>query len=392
MSVITSLRARNVFNSHVALTTEFVLELCGQSTGSAASPQGETISIYEDKHTNTIPEYIIADIVGNHLLHTEQSQETFDQFLRTRFSTFGRNNCYALSLAFHAASLAHDIYSAPPTVCNSAEKSMPKICFNILNGGRYAYTNPVLSDFPEYLLVANANDIYSGMTMHNDIQALVKESLVGKSKQLIGTNTVNVFTSADNRSCIEFLLGILERLGFSNDFVLMIDASAGDLWREGKYCLSITDKSEYSSEGFYEYWRSMINQYQIGFLEDPFCERDHDAWFRLTTDQTRTSVIGDNFYSSSADRIREGASSRYSHGVIIKPNQAGTVSDTLAAITAAQEGGLTPITSHRSISTESTYVAEVTCDMDVPYIKIGPLTSDYSSVMRLNALIRRTQD
>jgi enolase len=103
-------------------------------------------------------------------------------------------------------------------------------------------------------------------------------------------------------------------------------------------------------------------------------------------------VIGDNFYSSDAARIEEGAAKRYAHGAIIKPNQAGTVTGVRKAIEAAQRSGQIVITSHRSISTESTFLSTLTCMYGVKYIKIGPLMTDYSSVVRLNEIIRLTED
>ncbi len=130
----------------------------------------------------------------------------------------------------------------------------------------------------------------------------------------------------------------------------------------------------------------------VRFLEDPFRETDTDAWARLVSAQSACRIIGDNFYSSDAARIRDGADRRLSHGVIIKPNQAGTVSATCRAIEAAQEVGQVVITSHRSISTESCLLSELTCAYGVDLIKIGPPFTDYSSVMRLNQIVRFTTD
>jgi enolase len=168
----------------------------------------------------------------------------------------------------------------------------------------------------------------------------------------------------------------------------MIDASAGDLREGDGYRLPLTDEKQRSAEEFCDYWAALIREYGIGFLEDPFHETDFDNWTKLTTAQTQCKVIGDNLYSSEAPRLEEGAKRGLSHGAVIKPNQSGTVSAVRRAIEAVQRHNMIAITSHRSISTESTFLSVLTCIFDVKYIKIGPLFTDYSSIIRLNEILR----
>jgi enolase len=135
----------------------------------------------------------------------------------------------------------------------------------------------------------------------------------------------------------------------------------------------------------------IIRQYGLGVLEDPFREQDPESWRRLTAAQSACKVIGDNFYSSHAGRIEEGAAKGYTHGAVIKPNQAGSVTAVRRAVEVCQRTGQIAITSHRSISTEETFLSTLTCMYGVRFIKIGPLLTDYSSVVRLNAIIRLTE-
>ncbi|MFN2176069.1 MAG: enolase, partial [Anaerolineales bacterium] len=139
-------------------------------------------------------------------------------------------------------------------------------------------------------------------------------------------------------------------------------------------------------------WKDIIDNYELRILEDPFHEQDMENWFQLTNSQNKCRVIGDNFYSSDFKRIEEGAAKKYSDGVIIKPNQAGTVTSVEKAIETAKTSGQEIITSHRSISTESTFLSTLTCKNNVEYIKIGPLMTDYSSIVRLNEIIRYTEE
>jgi len=388
---IASISFRKVFNSHVRLTNEFTIETVDGLKGTGAAPEGETISIYEDRECKIEPSEIINKIVNDGICDNEIGQEDFDSYLDENIAYFGRNNSYALSLAFFNAmydeSSYFDFFSHEKGKLNP-----PVLCLNILNGGWHAYTNPVLSDFHEYLVVPKSNDIEEVIEEHEAIQRLVRERLSGKEKVIVGGNPVNLLGARDNRVCIEFLKDVLTKLGLDDKYGIMIDASGGDLWKDGSYRLDITDAKAYSREEFIEYWQSIINDYGLTFLEDPFREEDYDSWRELTKSSGDTKLIGDNFYSSDYRRIDSGAREGYTHGVIVKPNQAGTVTSTVKAIRTAQKHGQIVISSHRSISTEyTTFLPLVTCMCDVGFIKIGPLYTDYSSVLRLNEFIRLTE-
>jgi enolase len=386
MQAIKRITCRRVLNSHVEFTNEFVVELEDGSIGMAASPKGETVSVYEDRKTAVSPQGIISALEEEGCIGPEVDQSEFDGCLEQHINEFGRNNACSLSLAFFNATTAYQ--SAFDLWNKSADVQIPCLCLNILNGGRHAYTNPVLSDFSEYLLVSKSNRIEDAIQLHHQIQRRVREKLQRRPVQMIADNPVHCFSTADNRECIEFLLEVREELGLASQFDLMIDASAGDLWTGKGYQLALTDKSNYSPDEFRDYWLGLLKEYDFGFLEDPFREHDVSPWQQLTASAQRCRVIGDNFYSSDADRIEKGASSHCTHGVIIKPNQAGTVTSVRRALEVAQDRGQIVITSHRSISTEETFISTLTCLYQVKYIKIGPLFTDYSSVVRLNAILR----
>ena len=388
---IKKIRCRKIINSHVNFTNEFVIELEGGSIGIGSSSLGETISIYEDKKVSSSPENIIRTIEADNLVGKPLDQELFDSYLKQHRIEFGQNNAYGLSEGFFNATLSkHSIFE----VFNKSKSKLtpPFLCLNILNGGWHAYTNPVLSDFSEFMLVSKVNDLEEVIAEHNEIQKVVKEKQLNQTKTVVSGNPVNSFPTRDNREVIEFLLNILIELGFSNKYDLMIDASAGDLWNGSGYCLGVTDNSMHSPEAFVKYWLHMIQQYNLMFLEDPFHEKDFDRWKELTTAQDQSCIIGDNLYSSDVKRISEGAAMKYSHAAVIKPNQAGTVTAVKEAIEAGEKFGQIVITSHRSISTESTFLSKLTCIFGIKYIKIGPLATDYSSVVRLNEIIRLTEE
>lgn len=391
MFLIKSIACRKILNSHVEFTNEFIVELVDGSVGIGASPQGETISIYEDRKDSIKPHTIIATIKKDGLMGTSLDQASFDQYLKSHIPHFGRNNAYGLSEAFFDATLK--TRSAFDLLGKSEMKlGFPRICLNVLNGGWHAYTNPVLSDFSEFMLVPKSNNLLEVIREHNEIQRVVRERQLSQSKTVVSGNPVNSFSTRDNREVIEFLLNVVNDLGFSSKYDLMIDASAGDLWNGNAYSMGVTDSKVYSCDEFILYWKDMIRNYQLRFLEDPFHEMDFTSWQSLTTSQQDCHIIGDNLYSSDEGRILEGANKKYTTGAVIKPNQAGTVTAVQRSLEATLNTGQIAITSHRSISTESTFLSLLTCMLGAQYIKIGPLASDFSSVVRLNEIIRLNED
>ncbi len=385
---IRSIRGRRILNSHVGLTNEFVIELESGGIGVGASPQGETISVYEDASTRSDVKAIIREIRRAPLLDSPVSQADFDEYLHGNMKMLGRNNCWALSLAFFNA-----VQHAPFGPWRSGGKGpagFPLLCLNVLNGGHHAYTNPVLSDFPEFLIVPRDNDVSKMIRDHADVQAEVRKRLASCERLAVNQNPVHRIGSGSNGDCVSLLRDILDRLGLDRDYQIMIDASAGDLWGGSSYRLPLTDGESRSTDEMREYWLEVMDEFGIGFLEDPLGEHDFGGWAALAGNRSGCRIIGDNLYSSDARRIEEGSRNGYTHGAIIKPNQAGTVSAALRAIESCRRLDQIAITSHRSISTESPFLSHLTVLGEVRYMKIGPLLTDYSSVIRLNELIRLT--
>jgi enolase len=386
---IKTVHCRRILNSHGEFTNEFIIFLNNGSIGRGASPKGESISIYEDKHIDISPKVIIDRLKKDGLLDKPMNQEDLDSYLEEKFGIFGRNNSYALSLSFYDA---HEHFMQVATIedRNIQNNLIPKLCINILNGGNHAYTNPVQSEFQEYMLVPKKNDLISVLHDHDLIQKRVKEKLAKRDKIYVNNNLVNKAEHGDSRYWFDFLQEVLKELELESDYDQMIDASASDLWTGNKYEFAITDHSTFSKEDMCTYWFNVIKNCNLKILEDPFHETDFESWHTLTNSQTKCKIVGDNLYSGDHERIAQGIDKKYTHGIILKPNQAGTVSNTIKAINLVQKNNHTLITSHRSISTESTFLSHISNKCNAEYIKIGPILSDYSSVLRINEFIRLT--
>src|SRR5829696_610530 len=384
MELMTGVTATRVFNSHIRATDEFTIRLAAGGVGRAAPSYGETIGIHEDQSsTGTISGLLtgsaLLDLLAAEAVGREWDQASWDAWLAKHFDRIGRNNASALSEAYWTAA-----EPVPPV-----RATLPHLVLNIVNGGEHAYTNPVLSDFHEFCMVAADRDPEPVLAAFTEVATRVRERLAGAERVLVNGNPVHLLGVRDNRAAIELLLEVLDRAGYAADFALYIDASAGDLRDGDGYRFKTTGDAHLGSDELVGYWKQLVTAYPITWLEDPLHEDDHGAWAALTSAiGDRCHVIGDNYYSTDADRIRTGGHRGSANAVLIKPNQAGTVTATRAAIAAARETGQLPITSHRSVSTESLLASRITMTERIDHFKIGPLLTDYSSVLRLNELIR----
>ena len=193
---VESITCRRILNSHVEFTNEFTVRLANGFTGTGSAPHGETKSIYEGSSIAMTPSDIVEHLRSNRFIGNTFTQKIFDDRLYEDLAILGRNNCFALSLAFYNAS--HDgFFNTNPRI-NRYSAVFPHLCLNVLNGGIHAYTNPVLSDFPEYLLIPSVNDLDVVIDAHDSIQRIIKERLANKEKIMVNGNPVNKFQTADN--------------------------------------------------------------------------------------------------------------------------------------------------------------------------------------------------
>lgn len=384
---------RYILDSHFRWTLEYIVKLMDGSVGVGSSPRGETLSIFEDRKNYYKIGKILSKINRSKEIKKCISQEKFDRLLRKYRPNMGNNNTFALSQAYLnavSASLKINPYQLLKKIfhCKANLNRFPIILCNVLNGGLHAYTNPVLSDFSEYLLVPQFYNFKKLVNLYGNINTQIKKSLQKLPQKIVAGNHVYCKKTRDNRVWIEFLLDILDKLDYSKEFSLMIDASAGDLFsEEKKYFFSITDKRKYSQDEFLSYWERLLSNYPIQILEDPFAETDHKNWQRLTSMFSKKIIAGDNLFATDPRRISEGGRVKLASGVLVKPNQVGTITQVAEAIQTTNHMGMIPITSHRSIETESSILTDLTLAFDIPIVKIG-LFSDFETIIKLNKMLR----
>jgi enolase len=384
--ILESVTVGPTINSQGRLADEYSLRFADGASGRGSAPQGETRSRYEARDVAADAQSVLDKLNTDGIFGRELSQAEFDQYLAATASRFGSAAVFSLSCAFFEASLQSSDGFVRPSKALS-----PRFCLNILNGGRHAYTNPVLSDFHEFLLVPNHADIALLLDDHQAIQASVRGHLSEKESTPVNGNRVHVLDGQGNRACIEFLIGILDGLGLSPRYDLMIDAAAAQLWNGSAYALDLAEKRTFSPLELEGYWLDIIADYPVALLEDPFAEHDLDRWGSLVARAADCRIMGDDVHSGDAERIRYMLNEACMNGVMLKPDQAGTVSATLEAMQVARRASAPVILSHRSISTDSLVLAHLMVHGEIEFAKFGPLLSDFSSILKMNEVLRSSQ-
>lgn len=391
---IEEISAHTVLNSRAQPTWEFRVTLDNGASGRGSAPEGETRSRAERPPLKTLPEDVIISLVSESGdLRRASDQRSVDNVLREHRDDLGPDTALGISVAYLNASAR--TREVPPYVMlrsiagleSPATSDLPTLLLNVLNGGAHARTNPILSDFPEYLLVPRSSQLKDYLPPFRAIQQQVRRELGSMSVVENDGSPVHVSPRSDNREWIEFLLSVLERLGLENEFDLMIDASANDFESDGLYRFSLTDGRVFDQGQFVEYWLELSNDYPIALIEDPFAEDDFGAWISLHEQVRGSTIVGDNLCSTDASKIRDASARRMIGAVLIKPNQAGTVTDAVDAVAAAVENGIAPIPSHRSVETDVPWLADLCWAFGSEFAKLG-LLSDFETIQKVNRLLR----
>jgi enolase 1/2/3 len=380
---IARIDARRILNSHREWTIEFSVVFADGRFGRGAAPRGETPSVYErtaDPRANVrAVDEARASLIGRPL-----TQESLDDLMLERQASWGAPAVYSLSVACFEAAAGSD--HPLRTRSDAAARQRPRgVLFNFLNGGTHAYTLPVGSDFTEFLLVPRAGDIAADIDAYLGLLDMASERLSRFPIRWVGGQPVADLGPHPNETACALVHEMLAAAGLADRFGLMIDASAGDWVREGGYVLPVTGL-HLDSPGLRDYWLQLIGECDISALEDPLGELDVATWRALHQARPAATVLlGDNFTSSDLEQLDAKRTSV--DGVLLKPDQAGTVTRALRFGQRARQLGLQLVASHRSIETESPFLVHLAVRVEADWVKIGPF-SDFSAVMRSNELLR----
>lgn len=350
-----------------------------------------------EKAIRSVNEVLAPALVGKDPLEQAQLDQIMISLDGTpNKSKLGANAIMAASIAVLKAGAAVanlPIYSYIAKLAGTPSPIIPTPMFNVINGGLHGTGN---LDIQEFMVVPAHRLSYSkALEIGDEVYLSLKELLTKKSLLTSvgdeGGFTPTLFTNA---SAIDLIFEAAHNAGYKmgQDAFIALDIAANQLKRVDHYFLKDSSES-YSASGLLNFYRNLIQRYQILSLEDPFAEDDWKAWQDLRTAVgSSVLVVGDDLTVTNPALVREAITKNAISGLIVKPNQIGTITETLEVVQIARDAKLTIITSHRSGETEDTFIADFAVGIGSDYFKggapaRGERTAKYNRFLEIEAQI-----
>ena len=410
MSEIISVKSIQVLDSRGNPTVEAEVLLNDGTTGRASVPSGastgsreavelrdEIKEIYLGKGVSTAVENINTEIQSALLNQDISDQEKIDQTMieldgTENKSRLGANAILAVSLACvkaAAASRKTHLFE----YLSKGPYSFPVPMMNIINGGEHANNNIDIQEF--MILPVNFDRFSDALRAGVEIFHSLKDVLDKKGMSTaVGDEGGFAPNLESNVAAIETIIEAIESRGYEagNDILIGLDVASTEFYRDGKYHLSSEGKS-FDSSGFVDYLTQMVNDYPIITVEDGMSEDDWEGW-KLLTDAIgeKVQLVGDDLFVTNPSILKRGIDQKVANSILIKPNQIGTLTETLEAVSLAAKNGYTSVISHRSGETSDYTIADISMCPQISQIKTGSLCrSDriekYNQLLRIESIV-----
>ncbi len=406
MTGIIDLHAREILDSRGNPTVEVDILLEDGSFGRAAVPSGASTGAYEaaEKRDGDAKRYMgkgvlqaVAAVNGpiRELLLDEdaEDQETIDALMiesdgTENKSNYGANAILGVSLA--VAKAAADARGLPlyRYVGGVSAHVLPVPMMNIINGGEHA-DNPI--DFQEFMVMpVGASSIAEAVRWGSEIFHTLKKGLHQKGlATAVGDEGGFAPNLASSRAALDFIMTSVEQAGFKagDDVVIALDPAATEFFKNGKYEISGEGLSLTPLE-MVDYYAALCADYPIKSIEDGMAEDDFEGWKAITDRLGGTvQLVGDDLFVTNPKRLSMGIEKGLGNSLLVKVNQIGTLTETLAAVSMAQRAGYTAVMSHRSGETEDATIADLAVATNCGQIKTGSLARS-DRLAKYNQLIR----
>jgi enolase len=389
-TVIEDMQAREVLDSRGNPTIEVAVLLMGGAHGVAGVPSGASTGAHEavelrdeDKsryggkgvlnavrHVNeTIREALVGRDAAEQVLVDELMIELDGTANKARL---GANAILGVSLAVAKAAANANQQPLYRYVGGVSARTLPVPMMNILNGGRHADNS---TDMQEYMILpVGASTFREALRMGAEVYQGLKKVLQGKKLNTnVGDEGGFAPSLSSNREALEVIVAAIEAAGYKPgvDIFLGMDPAASEFYQDGKYVLAREGRTLTSSEmvDLYEQW---LNEYPIITIEDGLAEDDWEGWAQLQQRLgRRMHLVGDDLFVTNTRRLKRGIQEHSANAILIKLNQIGTLTETLAAIEMAKRAAFTAVVSHRSGETEDTTIADLVVATNAGQIKTG---------------------
>jgi enolase len=404
---IKKVHAREILDSRGNPTVEVEVTLDDGSWGRAAVPSGASTGIYEalelrdgDKgryqgkgvlkaveHVNLDLAEVVRDLDALNQAGVDRAMLTVDG--TENKSKLGANSILGVSLAVARAAAASVRLPLYRYLGGASAATLPVPMFNILNGGVHA--NWQSTDLQEFMIApVGAPNFHEALRWGAETYQALKSVL--KSGGLsTGVGDEGGFAPAfkKNSDAVETILKAIEKAGYTpgDEIVLALDGATSSIYEDGFYHLK-TENKKVKAEDMVKMYEAWISKYPIVVLEDGLAEDDWDGWKLLTkTIGGRVELVGDDLFVTNVKRIARGIEEDAANAVLIKLNQIGTLTETMAAIEMARKAGWGAMISHRSGETVDSFIADLTVAMGTGHLKTGaPCRGE--RVEKYNQLVR----
>jgi enolase len=409
MSYIIEVHARQILDSRGNPTVEVDVLTDDGAMGRAAVPSGASTGIHEaaELRDNDKKKYLgkgvlkavknvntsIADaLIGFDIT----SQAAIDQVMidldgTPNKSKLGANAILAVSMAVAKAAAEEANLPLYRYIGGTNARTLPMPMMNILNGGAHA-DNKI--DFQEFMIMpVGAPSFSEGLRWGVEIFHQLKSTLKKKGYSTnVGDEGGFAPNIQSNEEAIETVLEAIQSAGYKTgtQIAIAMDAANSELWnaKKKKYVFHKSSGKEMSSDQLVKYWESWVKKYPIISIEDGMAEDDWAGWKNLTdTIGSKCQLVGDDLFVTNVNRLQTGIDKKIANGLLVKVNQIGTLTETINAVSLAQNNGYNTVMSHRSGETEDNTIADLAVALNCGQIKTGS-ASRSDRMAKYNQLIR----
>ena len=403
MSKITNIKGRQVFDSRGNPTVEAEVHLDDGSHASAIVPSGVSTGTHEafelrdlenkdylGKSVFKALEKVNGEISKALIGFSSEDQKKIDETLIELDNTkqkkrLGANSTLSVSLAVSKAAAFSKKISLFKNLGD--KQTLPLPLMNVINGGVHANNSLRIQEF--MIRPDKAQTFKEAINICFLVIQKLK-SLMNKKKlsTTVGDEGGFAPSLSNNEEAIEFILEATENAGFQpgKDVSVCLDVAANELFKDKKYAIS--SSKFISPEETIDYYLDLINKYPIKSIEDPFSEDDWKTWIAFTKSLNKNiQIVGDDLFVTNGERLLKGIDLKAANAILIKPNQIGTLTETMNVINLAHQNGYQTIISHRSGDSEDTFIADLAVASNSSQIKTGSLARS-ERVAKYNRLLR----
>ena len=417
MSKIKNIIAREILDARGIPTIEATVILENGCRARASVPGGTSKGSYEAHElrdgdsqryaglgvlqaVNKVNEIIAPKLIGFDVTKQKEIDDLLISLDGTKNKKkLGANSLLAVSLAcarVAALSSGQELFSyLQKSFSLTTQPKIPVPIFNLFNGGKHADTN---LDFQEFLIIpktAKADQmIQMGVEIFHELGKVLKEADYDTDTGLEGGYAPDLDSSIE---AIEFILAAAIRAGYKpgEDIRLGIDVGSSILYDdESKKYIFPLDSAYFSAANLIGLYHEWFEKYPISYLEDGLAEDDLENWSKLTAELGGKMLIaGDDLFATDINRLRQGLSAKIANTIIIKPNQVGTLSETIDCVKLAQRQGYKVVVSHRSGETNDDFIVDLAVAIGADYLKAGSLSrgervAKYNRLLEIAEMIK----